>query len=92
VNYCASRGEEIEKIALEFALSNKDVDSTLVGTASIEEVENNIQCAEQFFKNGPSHPELLAEIQAILKPIQNRAWSSGLPENNDMNEIVEECK
>lgn len=88
MNYCASRGEEIERIALEFALSNKAVDSTLVGTASIEEVENNIQWAEHFFKHGPSHPDLLSEIQAILKPIQNRAWSSGLPENND----IEECK
>ena len=73
----------MEKLALEFALSNSDIDTTLVGTASLEEVSKNIKWAESLFQKGFSNEKLLREVEEILKPIKNRSWKSGLQENND---------
>jgi len=84
VKYCFSRGHEIERLALLYSLSNSDIHTTLVGTASVEEVTNNINCANDYLEHGFSHCDLrlMKEVQDLLKPIQSKSWSSGLPENN----------
>jgi L-galactose dehydrogenase len=75
--HCRSRGVDIAQLALQFALSNPAIATTLVGTASPENLRKNVAWSEQ-----PPDPELLAEVQAILAPVRNMTWPSGRPENS----------
>jgi aryl-alcohol dehydrogenase-like predicted oxidoreductase len=75
--HCRSRGVDIAQLALQFAVSNPAIATTLVGTASLENLRKNVAWSEQ-----PPAPELLAEVQAILAPVHNMIWPSGRPENN----------
>ena len=75
--HCKAKGTDISKLALQFALANRDIATTLVGSASSENMKQNIAWA-----NEPMDKALLAEVQAILKPIHNVTWQSGRPENN----------
>ena len=75
--HCRARGVDLADLALRFALANPDVASTFVGISSEAELRANLKSAEQELDS-----VLLAEVQAILAPVQGRAWSSGLPENN----------
>jgi L-galactose dehydrogenase len=75
--HCRGRGVDIAQLALQFSLSQLAIATTLVGTASPENVKKNVAWSEQ-----PPDPALLAEVQAILAPVQNTAWPSGGPENN----------
>lgn len=76
--HCRARGTDIAQLAVQFAVSNPAIATTLVGTASRENIEKNVAWA-----GSPPDPELLAEVQAILQPVQNLAWPSGRPENSD---------
>jgi L-galactose dehydrogenase len=75
--HCRSRGADLSGLALRFALANAEVASTFVGISSEAELRTNLAAAEQ-----PLDHVLLAEVRAILAPVQGRAWSSGMPENN----------
>lgn len=75
--HCRTRGADLSGLALRFALANPDVASTFVGISSEAELRANLAAAEQ-----PLDPVLLAEVQAILAPVRDRAWLSGLSENN----------
>ena len=55
-----------------------DIATTLVGTASVENLKKNVEWAQS-----PPDPQLLAEVRDILKPVQNLTWPSGRPENSD---------
>jgi len=74
---CAARGYPIEKLAVQFAIRNRAIHTTLVGTASPAHIANNIQWASE-----PIDEELLAEVLALLEPIHNRTWIQGRTENN----------
>lgn len=75
--HCRARGADLSGLALRFALANADVASTFVGISSEAELRANLMAAEQ-----PLDHALLAEVQAILAPVRDRTWPSGLPENN----------
>ncbi len=75
--HCRSRGVDIAQLALQFAVSNPAIATTLVGTASPENLRRNVAWSEH-----PPDPELLAKVQAILAPVQNATWPSGRPENS----------
>jgi L-galactose dehydrogenase len=75
--HCRSRGVDIAQLALQFSLSQLAIATTLVGTASPENLKKNVAWSEQ-----PPDPKLLAEVQAILAPVPNTTWPSGRPENN----------
>jgi len=85
VQHCKSSGQEIERLALQYSLSNENIHTTLVGTASLDEVTKNIYWAEEYLSNGfnQKDKQLLEEVNSILKPIQNKSWISGLEENNE---------
>jgi aryl-alcohol dehydrogenase-like predicted oxidoreductase len=74
---CRSRGADIAKLAIQFAVAESRIATTLVGTASPENIANNIRWAAE-----PLDRELLADVQQLLTPIQNQTWPSGRPENN----------
>jgi L-galactose dehydrogenase len=75
--HCRSRGVDIAQLALQFAVGAPEVATTLVGTASPENLRKNAAWIEQ-----PIDRDLLAEVQALLAPIRNRTWPSGRPEND----------
>lgn len=75
--YCAEQGEPIEKLAIQFAVQQPEIATTLVGTASPENVKSNIQWIEE-----PVDEELLSHVLDLLKPIRNKTWLSGRSENN----------
>lgn len=76
--FCKAQGVDIAQLAIQFSLSQPDIASTLVGTASAAEMQQNVNWLET-----PLDTALLAEVQKILSPIQNQSWPSGRPENND---------
>ena len=75
-NFCAAQNLDIAQLALQFALANSDIATTLVGTASPETVRQNIAWIEQ-----PLDQEVLAHVQNILAPVRDKVWPSGPPEN-----------
>lgn len=78
VQWCESQGVSMEKLAIQFAVSNPAFASTLVGTASPTQIQNNAKWAQE-----PLDDELLATVQTILAPIRDQTWRSGRAENND---------
>ena len=75
--YCRERGTDIARLAVQYSVSNPDLATTLVGTASPENLARDVRWAEE-----PLDRELLAEVLRILEPIHNKTWPSGRPENN----------
>jgi L-galactose dehydrogenase len=75
--FCAARGTDLGTLALQYAVSNPRIHTTIVGTASPDRIIENIRCAEE-----PMDGELLSGVLGILSPVHNVTWPSGLPENN----------
>jgi L-galactose dehydrogenase len=73
---CRARGTDIAKLAIQYAVAHPGIATTLVGTASPENIANNVQWADETMDE-----ELLQEVLAVLKPIHNQTWPSGIPEN-----------
>ena len=78
VEYCQSVGADITSLALQFAVQNPAIATTLVGTASPENIRKNVACVET-----PPDAELLAKVLALLAPIHNHNFTRGRPENRD---------
>ena len=76
--HCASRGSDIAKLALQFSIAHPAFASCVTGSANPERVAQWGDWAEE-----PIDEQLLAEVQAILKPIHNWFYREGRPENND---------
>ena len=75
--YCRAKGADISQLAIQFSLANPDIATTLVGTASPDNIRKNVAWLEE-----PLDKELLDEVLAILAPIHNQTWAVGRPENN----------
>lgn len=75
--FCRERGADISKLALQFAVANSGIATTIVGTSRAEKIEKNVRCIEE-----PMDEALLAEVRKILEPIRDHAWHQGLPENH----------
>ncbi len=75
--HCASKGVDIAQLALQFAIANPDITTTVSGSAN----PNNIRKWAQWAAT-PLDTELLAEVQAIFAPVHNLGHKEGLPENN----------
>jgi L-galactose dehydrogenase len=75
--HCRSRGRDIAELAIQFAVANPGIATTLVGTANPENIAKNVRWAAT-----PPDPVLLGEVLKILAPVHNVSWPSGHPENN----------
>lgn len=75
--HCNSKGVDISQVAMQFALANSRIHTTLVGTANPENLKKNVKWMET-----PIDQQLQAEVLEILKPIHNKTWIEGRPENN----------
>lgn len=75
--WCRERGASLSKLALQFAVAREDIPTHIVGTASPGRVLQNIKDIED-----PLDQELLDGVLAILQPVHNVTWPSGLEENH----------
>jgi len=75
--HCAKRGLDIAKLALQFSLANPDITTTIAGSANPENIRNWARWATE-----PLDHQLLAEVQAIFKPVRNVGHTEGLAKNN----------
>ncbi len=78
VEYCQSVGADITKLALQFAVQHPAIATTLVGTASPENIRKNVAYIAE-----PIDAELLAKVLDVLQPILNHNFTRGRPENRD---------
>jgi aryl-alcohol dehydrogenase-like predicted oxidoreductase len=74
---CRSRGTPIAKLALQFALDNPAIATTIAGSANPANVRDWATWAAEPIDRG-----LLADVQAIFAPVRNVGHVEGLPENN----------
>jgi L-galactose dehydrogenase len=74
---CRSRGSSIAKLALQFAIANPDIATTVAGSANPQNVRAWAKWAAE-----PLDEELLRDVQAIFAPVKNIGHAEGLPENN----------
>ena len=78
VEYCRSVGADIVKLAVQFCVAHPGIATTLIGSASSENIRKNVAYAE-----APVDFELMAKVLEILKPIHNHNFTRGRPENRD---------
>lgn len=78
--YCKEKGKNISKLAMQYSLSNKDISSVLVGMNSVRQVEENVAAAMELATGGKDE-ETLSEVEAILKPVRNQTWPSGIQQS-----------
>lgn len=76
--HCASKGQDIAKLAVQYSTSNERIPTTLVSTANPDNIRNNAAWTDE-----PVDQELLQEVLEILAPIHNQTWISGRPEYNE---------
>ena len=75
---CRARGTDLARLAVQFALKQPDVASTLIGSADGRNMARNIAWAGE-----EPDPQLLLEVERILAGIRDLSWVTGRPENAD---------
>jgi aryl-alcohol dehydrogenase-like predicted oxidoreductase len=75
--HCAARGVDIAQLALQFALANPQITTTVAGSANPQNIRQWVEWAQR-----PIDQQLLAEVQTIFAPVKNLGHREGLPENN----------
>ncbi|WP_020616129.1 aldo/keto reductase [Paenibacillus daejeonensis] len=83
--YCSAQGTDIAKLAVQYATRDERIPTTLVSSASEENIRRNAAWVEE-----PLDEQLLAEVLAILAPVQGRTWPSGRAEYNEAEQGGEE--
>jgi L-galactose dehydrogenase len=74
---CRARGGSIAKLALQFAIANPDIATTVAGSANPANVRAWAAWAAE-----PLDEELLRDVRAIFAAVKNVGHVEGLPENN----------
>ena len=76
-DHCAKRGVDIAKLALQFSCANRDIATTIAGSANPENIRNWARWIQE-----PLDEQLLREVQEIFRPVKNVGHKEGLPENS----------
>lgn len=76
VAWCRQRDLDLPEIALRFAIGCPDVHSTLLGVRTVAELETSLRALEP-----DPHPEVTEALRAMLAPVTDREWPSGLELN-----------
>jgi aryl-alcohol dehydrogenase-like predicted oxidoreductase len=74
--FCRLHGADLPEVALRFCLDHPYVSSTLIGMATMNQVEASLRLLQS-----STDKVFLAHIEAILAPVFNYVWPSGRPEN-----------
>lgn len=69
VEFCKSKGESIEKLAIQYSVSNPRIATTLFSTTRSTSVLQNIEWAKE-----PLNEELLRDVRKILEPRFRDTW------------------
>ncbi|WOK92267.1 L-galactose dehydrogenase [Canna indica] len=75
--HCKEKGKNISKLALQYSLMNKEFATVLVGMNSPKQVEENVTAGLELSSMGIDE-DLLHEVEAILQPVKNQTWPSGI--------------
>jgi L-galactose dehydrogenase len=78
VEFCASIGADIVKLAVQFCVAHPGIATTLIGSANPDNIRKNVAYAE-----APIDFGLMAKVLAVLQPIHNHNFTRGRPENRD---------
>lgn len=70
---CRERDGNISALALQFALAEPAIATTLVGMFTRQQLQQNLDCV-----GVAPDPAMLAAVQDILRPVHNITWPSGL--------------
>ncbi|KAJ4873523.1 Uncharacterized protein Rs2_44796 [Raphanus sativus] len=79
--HCKTKGTKITDLALQYSLANKEVSSVLVGMSSVSQVEENVAAVTELEGLGIDQ-ETLCEVEAILEPVKNLTWPSGIEQRS----------
>ncbi len=71
VAHCESKNYPIEKLAVQFAVSNPRIATTLFSTSNPENVIRNVE-----FADSPINMELVKEVQEIIGDQQRVSWAN----------------
>lgn len=74
---CAEYGVSLSDVAIRYALNHPDIATTIVGMSKLKNVEQNVRVLDFKIPDG-----LLERIEVMIKPVKNRMWFEGNPENN----------
>jgi len=74
---CRASGGSIAKLALQFAVANPDIATTIAGSANPRNIRDWATWAAE-----PLDRQLLRDVQAIFAPVHNVGHLEGLAENN----------
>jgi L-galactose dehydrogenase len=75
--HCQERGTSVVKLAMQFAVRQERIPTTLFSTCHSQNVKDNVA-----WINEPLDEQLLTDVLAILRPIHNVTWPQGRLENN----------
>ena len=75
---CREAGTNLATLAVRFSLQHPTVATTLIGMASVAEVEDDLRAAD-----APPDADLVREVQEILAGFCDYAWPCGREENQD---------
>ena len=80
--FCRDRGINVADLAMQFAMANERVATTLVGMSKVRHVDMNV-------KSVGKRPDLgaLAEVREMIEPVANICWKEGRPENDDPSAV-----
>jgi len=76
--FCAARGADIAKLAVQFSTANERIPTTLVSTANPDNIARNARWTLE-----PIDEELLRDVLELLEPVLGVTWVSGRPEYNE---------
>ena len=71
VAHCNSVGYPIEKLAMQYAVSNPRIPTTLFSSANPDNVRRNLQYIQE-----PIDPALVREVQDIIGPQMRQTWKN----------------
>jgi len=74
---CAKRGVDLAKLALQFSCANPDITTTIAGSANPANIRQWAKWLEE-----PIDSQLLAEVEAVFRPVKNIGHTEGLAKNN----------
>lgn len=70
--FCQMNGADLSKLAIQYSVQNEKIPTTLVSTASVQNITKNIKWTDESIDM-----ELIEKVIEILKPIHNETWPSG---------------
>ncbi len=70
--WCSEQNKSLPELAIQYALTNENVDVTLLGTRTVAELQSSLALLEREIDG-----VALTAVQAILAPVKNKSWPSG---------------